>query len=211
MTIRGSHVSLTQTLQDAVPEGNEQRIPLRDIVKSLGTRSYGPILFFVCLIELLPFISAIPGMYIVTASVIILLSAQLMVGREQPWLPDRLLKVSLQRKNLRDQIRRWASWAKWLDGLSKPRLEFFVEAPFVQAIALLCIVFAIAFFPLSPIPASEKILVLPIAIFAFALMTRDGILVIAGFVFAISTISSLIYFHREIGRAVMNTLEIVGF
>lgn len=210
MTNCDSHVSLTKTLCDAVPESSEQRISLKEIVNGLGSRSYGPILFFVCLIELLPFISAIPGMYIVTASVIILLAAQLLIGRKQPWLPDRLLTVSLLRKNLRDRIRRWENWVARLDKMLKPRLEFLVKPPFLQAIALLCIVFAAAFFPLSPIPASEKVLVIPIAFFALALMTKDGILALAGFVFAILTIGGIVYFHREIGLAAMKALEMVG-
>jgi hypothetical protein len=205
-----THVSLAQMLEKAVPEGQEQRISLREIMEGLGTRSYGPLLFFFCLFELLPFISAIPGMYIVTASVVILLSAQLMIGREQPWLPAWLLNVSLSRKPLRDRLQRWSAWTLWLDGMMKPRLEYLVDPPFVQGMAGLCIVFALAFFPLSPIPASEKVLVVPVAFFALALMTRDGVLAIVGFLIAGASIGGMIYFWGDIWRAGMKALEYIG-
>jgi hypothetical protein len=203
-------VSLAQMLEQAVPEGKEQKVSLREMMESLGTRSYGPVLFFFCLLELLPFISAIPGMYIVTASVVILLSAQLMVGREQPWLPAWLLNVSLSRKPLRERLQRWSGWTQWLDGMMRPRLEFLVDPPFVQGMAALCIVFALAFFPLSPIPASEKVLVIPVAFFALALMTRDGVLAIVGFLIAATSIAGMIYFWDDIWRAGHKALEWIG-
>lgn len=210
MTNCASHVNLAQILERAVPERREEKVTLREIMESLGTRSYGPLLFFFCLLELLPFVSAIPGMYIVTASVVILLSAQMLVGREQPWLPAWLLNVSLSREPLRKRLKRWAPWTTWLDGLIKPRLEFLVDPPFVQGIALLCIVFALAFFPLSPIPASEKVLAVPVAFFALALMTRDGALAIAGFVIAIASIGGVIYFWDNIWRAGARAMEMMG-
>lgn len=204
------HDNLAQMLDQAVPDAPQQKVSLREVRESLGARAYGPLLFFFCLLELLPFISAIPGMYIVTASVVILLSAQLMMGREQPWLPAWLLNVSLSRKPLRDRLQRWSGWTEWLDGMMKPRLEFLVDPPFAQVMAALCIVFALAFFPLSPIPASEKVLVIPVAFFALALMTRDGVLAILGFLIATASIGGMIYFWGDIWRAGQKALEWVG-
>jgi hypothetical protein len=206
-----SHVSLAQMLQAAVPDGQARKISLREVLESLGTRAYGPLLFFFCLLELLPFISSIPGMYIVTASVVILLSAQLVVGRKHPWLPSWLLRASFSRKHLRERIQKWAPWTLWLDKILKPRLEFLIDPPFAQAIALLCIVFALAFFPLAPIPASEKVLAIPIAFFALALMTRDGVMAVIGFSIAAATVGGIICFWSDIWRAGINALEYIGF
>lgn len=206
-----SPASLSQILDGAVPDSEDHRISLREIMEGFGLRSYGPALFFFALLELLPFISAIPGMYIVTASVVILLAGQLLVGRPQPWLPGWLLRVSLSRKSLRDRLGRWRPWTTWLEKLVKPRLEFLVDPPFVQGIALLCIVFAVAFFPLAPIPASEKLLAIPVAFFALAIMTRDGVLAILGFVIAAALIGGLIYFWSDLWRAAGKFLEMIGF
>jgi hypothetical protein len=202
---------LGQLLNAAVPQNGDSRIQIREILDSFGNRSYGPALFFFSLIELLPFVSVIPGMYIVTASILIILSAQMLVGRERPWLPSWILNRSLSREKLQAALCRWRHWIAWLEKLIHPRLEFLVAPPFLQVIALTCILLAVSFFPLSPIPASEKVPALPVAFFALAITARDGVFALFGFAITASSIGLLIYFWPTVARAALQVLEIAGF
>lgn len=206
-----SNSGLTQLLEDAVSRSDGDQIQVGELIDQLGDRSYGPVLFLFALIELLPFLSIIPGMYIITASVLILLSAQMFVGRPRPWLPKWITRRSFPRNRLRDGISRWRPWLKWLETLVRPRWGFLVKAPFLQIIAATCILLALSFFPLSPIPASEKVPALPVAFFALAITARDGLLAIIGFAITGISIGSLIYFWPTVMRALSEGLDFVGF
>lgn len=179
-------------------------------MESLGSRAYGPGMLFLAAIELLPFVSAIPGLFIVTASGIVLLASQLLLGRETPWLPAWMLNFSFPREKLLKIDRLFRPWAKWVDGLVKPRFEFLMAPPFLQLIALACIGLAISFFPLSPIPAAEKIPAFPIALFALAISARDGLMALLGFALLTVSLGLLYCFLPNVVEACAQALAILS-
>jgi hypothetical protein len=203
-------VKIEYLLGSVVGECTKPKIAIREILTRFGSRAYGPGILLLAAIELLPFVSAIPGLFIVTASGIMLLAVQLLFGRQTPWLPAWFLNFSISRERLvkLDEVAR--PWAKWLDGLVKPRLEFFVAPPFLQAIAIACVALAISFFPLSPIPAAEKVPAFPIALFALAISARDGLMAILGFVLLAVSLGLLVYFSPSIVDACDQAFRMLG-
>jgi hypothetical protein len=210
VTLVNDNPSLEQLIEGAIPDGEDSKIQVREILETFGQRSYGPALFFFALLELLPFVSAIPGMYIITASVLIILSGQLLAGRPRPWLPKWLLSFSLSRERMQATLRRWKPWIKWVEKLIRPRLEFLVAPPFLQGIAAICICLALTFFPLAPIPASEKVLAIPVAFFALAITVRDGVLALIGFAITAGSVGLMIYFWSDIWDAGAKALDLIG-
>ena len=93
MSVSDGPSNITQVLDCVVHQVDGDRVTLEDILRRLGTRSYGPGLFLISLISMLPPISITPGLPMITGSVTLVLAAQLLVLRPYPWLPRRLLRV----------------------------------------------------------------------------------------------------------------------
>ncbi len=172
-----------------------------EILGTLGSRAYGPMLLLTSLLELFPFIGAIPGMYILVAMIVILLSMQIFVGRPRPWLPRRFREYSFSQKRLAQFVKHLKPWAARIDRLIRPRMTFLLRAPIVQLIALICIVLAILFFPFALIPSSEKVLVAPVFVFGLALTANDGLLAIVGVVVTIALMSLPFLYWDDFMRA----------
>lgn len=201
---------LGNIFQRAVPAHENARIEIREILANFGTAAYGPALFFFSLVELLPFVSAIPGMFIFTSSAMTTLGYQLFIGRPTPWLPNWILNRSFSRVHLREQLKHWNPWMKTMERIVHPRLVFMTSPPFLQVIAFLCMCLALSFFPLAPIPAAEKVPAVPIALFALAITARDGLMAILGFIVCGASIGLLIYFWPTLIAVIMKGLEMMG-
>lgn len=172
--------TMSRLLDRVLDAAEGESVQIEEIVAALGTRSYGPILAFTSLIELLPVIGAIPGMYIVTGLIVILLAGQLLLLRSEPWLPRRIRNIRLPRQKLMRAVKRSRPWARRIDRIFAARLTVFVRPPFLQLIAAICILMALLFFPLAIIPSSEKVLAAPVFFFGLALTVNDGLLALIG-------------------------------
>jgi hypothetical protein len=190
--------SLGQLLDQVASKADGERVSLGEILNACGNRSYGPALLLIALIELLPVISAIPGLYVITGSLIIMLAAQLLLMRPYPWLPARLLRFSLSRERLQQSVDWARPWARRIDWLVRPRLTFLVRPPMLNVMAAICILLALLFFPLAIIPASEKALAVPIFFFALALTARDGLLALLGLAATGGCVGLLVYLWPSI-------------
>ena len=111
MSVSDGPSNITQVLDCVVHQVDGDRVTLEDILRRLGTRSYGPGLFLISFISMLPPISITPGLPVITGSVTLLLAAQLLVLRPYPWLPRRLLRVSFAREKLERVVVRARPWA----------------------------------------------------------------------------------------------------
>ncbi|HRX82125.1 MAG TPA: exopolysaccharide biosynthesis protein, partial [Pirellulaceae bacterium] len=97
-TTEGAH-ELTDVMDQLVDNTEGETITLDELFQSLDSRSYGPLLLVVGLIAISP-IGGIPGMSLVTGSLIMILCLQMMMGRSHPWLPERLMSIEFPRERL---------------------------------------------------------------------------------------------------------------
>ena len=67
-----------------------------------------------------------------------------------------------------------------LDRIVRPRLQFLADAPWVAAVALLCILAALITFPLGLIPLAPIVPGIAIVVFGLGLTARDGVLLALG-------------------------------
>ena len=72
-----------------------ERISFGDLVDAFDGRAYGPLIVLFAAPNMLPV--ALPGISAVLGAPLILLTAQLMIGRRHPWLPGFLRRRSLAR------------------------------------------------------------------------------------------------------------------
>lgn len=162
---------------------DSQEIRVADILGRLGTRSFGPLLLLAALPTLTP-ISTIPGVAIVGAVIVALAAGQLLLGFERLWLPNWLLQQQLGRATLERALRWIGPVTSLVDRLVRPRWSVMLERPGLAAIAVCCLMLTVVMFPLQLVPFTSGIPSFPVALFGLALIARDGLLALIGFVSA---------------------------
>ncbi len=158
-------------------EGDE--ISIEEIMSAFGRRTYGPLIVAPALLAVLP-TGAIPGVPLLLGFVIILVCAQLLAGRESPWIPKRLREMSFPRETLDEAWERFRPGFQRVDKVVHPRLTVFTDTPFVQVIAIICIMLSVLMAPLELIPFAVAVPGLAIAAFGIAISTRDGVIALTG-------------------------------
>lgn len=175
--------SLTELL-DQLAEGAEgETITLGDILDQVGRRAYGPLLFVPALIAVAP-TGMIPGMSIVTGSIILLIAGQMLLPLKHPWLPGRLLRMEMQRSLFERTIAKSRRAAAWIDRYVKARWTVMAQPPASYAVAAVCMLLAALMFPFALLPFAVALPGTAIAFFALGITFRDGVLIAIGLAFA---------------------------
>lgn len=157
------------------------------VVNELGRRSFAPLLLLPGLVTLLP-IGGIPGVPTLMSVLILLVSVQLLFGRQSFWLPGWLLDRSVQRSKL-ETSRRWMRRpARLIDVLLRPRLTFLTNGPGVYLIALISVVIALMMPPMEFVPFSAIGAGLALTLLGLALLAYDGFVALLGIIVTISTL-----------------------
>ncbi len=166
-----------QTLLRSLADNTQgESVTVRDLLGAVGRRSYGPILLLLGFIAISP-LTIIPGANWLVALIILIISLQILIGREYPWVPKRFLDFEFKRKHLTDGIERGEKYARHVDRWLKPRFIFLTEPPFAQLIALICIGAALISFPLGLILFGPVLPGLAVLLFGLGLAARDGLVI----------------------------------
>jgi hypothetical protein len=157
------------------------RVSVDDVVQAVGRRSFGPLLLVAGLITLTPIIGDIPGMPTLMAALVLLVSVQLLMGREAFWLPSWLLKRSLARQTFDKGIKLTKKPARWIDGLLRVRLPWLTGYIGIRVTAVVCLLIALAMPPMEFIPFSANGAGLALSLLGLGLVARDGVALLLGF------------------------------
>src|SRR3546814_2591451 len=87
---------------------------MSEIMESLGTRSFGSFLMLAGLIVVMPLIGDIPGVPTLVGVIVALVSIQLLLGRKQFWLPQTMLKRSIEKARLDRALQRTERPVSWI-------------------------------------------------------------------------------------------------
>ncbi|WP_083023497.1 exopolysaccharide biosynthesis protein [Vreelandella lionensis] len=162
-------------------EGEKSQVSVDDVVHAVGRRSFGPLLLLAGLITLAPILGDIPGMPTLMASLVLLTSVQLLIGRETFWLPGWLLNRSLSRKKFDKALHYMKKPAKWVDSLLVVRLAGMTGYIGIRVTAVACLLVALAMPPMEVIPFSANGAGLALTLFGLGLVARDGLMLALGF------------------------------
>ena len=156
-------------------------VTLGALIDEIGTRSFGPLLLLAGLVTVMPVVGDIPGVPTVMALLVLLVAGQLLVGRDHFWLP----RWVLARRMRRDRLLRALGWlrrpARWVDRLLRPRLAWLVRGPGQYAIAVACVVIALAMPPMEFVPFSANAAGAVLLAFGLALIARDGVFALVAY------------------------------
>ncbi|RIJ30691.1 exopolysaccharide biosynthesis protein [Henriciella mobilis] len=187
MTRYPSPRTFLQSIELMAEEAPEEGFSLRMIFDRLDERAFGAALFILALPCCIPFLYGVPQ---VVSLPMMVLAGQMVAGREEPWLPQKFGQRMIDKKGLTRTAKGGRKWFGWLEKIARPRLTFLMGARGERIIGLFLVFFCASI--LVPLPSTNTVPGFGVAVVAFGLMARDGILVIIGSIIGTAWIATLL-------------------
>lgn len=183
----GNERTLLQVIEAMAEGAPEDGYTLREIFDKLDESAFGAGLFLLALPCCIPFLYGVPQ---VVSLPMMALAGQMALGHEQPWLPDALGSRKIDRKGLDAMAKGGRKWLGWVENFSKPRLTMITGPRSERIIGLVLCLFCASI--LVPLPMTNTVPGFAVALAAFGLINRDGVLVVIGCVLGFVWVSSLL-------------------
>ena len=194
----------TRALVEELAQGDPDDVmTLSELLDRFSERSFGLFL----LIIMLPCFIPIPvGVGAVSGALASLIGLQFLVRLEHPWLPDFIGRREIHRHRLIGFRNHMGRWLDRIEHLTKPRNQAILNHPLAHAFTgLLLVILGIA---LSlPLPLTNYPFGLVLLAFAFALIERDGRLMLLAWALGLAEIAVIIGFSSQVvtwGRALFS-------
>jgi hypothetical protein len=174
------------------------RVQLNDIVDVLGERVYGILLLIFAIPNAIP--NPVPGVTAVLGLPLVLISAQMLLGRPRPWLPAVIGSRSIATEDFRRFIRQADPWLKRMERMLTQRFTFVFSPTGERILAVVVLVMAIVL--TLPIPLANLLPAVAICFIALALIEFDGLWAGIGVLAALVSMviaSSVVYGFVKIG------------
>ncbi len=165
---------MSQVFED-LAENAKEPISFGQIEQALSDRSFATLLTFFALLNLLPLP---PGTGIITGIPLVLISGQMVLGFETPWLPRIIRERSLAPERFRQLSEKGTPWLRRIERIIRPRLWPFARRHGDRWLGLLTLILGLAV--VFPIPLSNWLPAFATAIIGVALTERDGLLMSLG-------------------------------
>ena len=175
-----------QSLETMAAEAPEEGLSLRAIFDRLDERAFGAVLFILALPCTIPFLYGVPQ---VVSLPMMALTLQMLAGRDEPWLPEKFGNRKIDKKGLTRTSKFGRKWFGWLERIAHPRLLWMTSKGADRVIALFMTIFCASI--LLPFPLTNTVPGIAVAIIAFGLMARDGLLVILGWIIGSAWVTML--------------------
>lgn len=152
----------------AQSEGDE-RVSIGEIVSRLGDRAPGLLLVLLALPMCIP---NVPGISTIFGVLMLAPALQLMLARDQLWLPNRVRAWTVPRSAFNGALRRAAPSLRRVEHLIGTRWTMFVLPPAEQLLGLQTLIMALVL--MLPIPGGNWPPGITVAATGLALAQRDG-------------------------------------
>ncbi|MEA3473760.1 MAG: hypothetical protein ACJAVC_000674 [Brevundimonas sp.] len=174
-TVQQDDVShnVTRLLRRLADDGGDAGLTLHEIRDRLDERAYGLLILLLSIPCLVPGLYGVPQ---VVGLIVILLAGQMLVGREEPWLPRWFLNLRCKGSWLKAMADFAETKLGWIDRLSRPRLRRFADGPGEKLAAVFMILATVTIV----MPLTNTIPSIALALLSVGLIQRDGLFVLAG-------------------------------
>ncbi|HET7605580.1 MAG TPA: exopolysaccharide biosynthesis protein [Sphingomicrobium sp.] len=175
---------LSQRLAQIIAQDGPDRLSFSVLAAQLHARAWGGLLLIFGAIDLLPLP---PLTSVFFALPMLVVSAQMVMGRATPWFPRKLERRGVTKQELGRLVGKMAWLEVRIERIFKPRISTFTGPVATRIIGGLC--FLLALVAAVPIPLFHFAPAAAIVLFGLALIYRDGALAIVA---AIAAVFSLI-------------------
>ena len=175
---------LSRRLEQIIADTQSERLTFTELAAQLHSRAWGGLLFIFAAINVLPLP---PGTSVFFAIPLMIVSAQMVLGRSSPWFPARIDRRGVRTSELERLIAKIQGFEARIERVLKPRLASLTGGTATRLIGAVC--FLLALIAAVPIPLFHVAPAAAILLFGLALIYRDGALVIAAAVAAVLSLA----------------------
>lgn len=169
--------SISDVLNDLETRMTGEHVSFDDLLEALHERGFGFLLLIFSVPMALP-VPVPPGINVMLALPLILLTAQQTLGRHTIWMPGWVRRKKIKRDTMNAVIRAVKPWLAKIEVLVKPRLEQMTRGLVSHLIGFFGLIMALSI--CVPLPMTNTVPSLGIALMAVGVIMRDGLAVIAG-------------------------------
>lgn len=154
----------------------DETVTLGELRDRLARRGFGLLMIVLALPTLIPILP--PGSAAFIGLLYILLSLQMLFGKDEPWLPARLSRYRLSARTITALRTRGVPFLRRVERFSRPRPLLLDERIVSRGVALVVLVLGIIL--LSPLPFLNTLPALAVLLIGVGLLNRDGAFIAAG-------------------------------
>jgi len=170
-----------QQLHDEMPS---DYITLGWLMDRLHKRSYGMIML------LLALVATVPGVCIVAGLLLMIPAFEMIAGQRAPIFPRRIAEHSLPTRHFAAFLQRAIPVLKYLEKLTHPRWSTVVEA--TKPLVGIIVVILSSFVVFAPIPLTNVVPALVIALISLAYLEEDGLVLSIGLLAALVVLTAAV-------------------
>lgn len=172
--------------------GEDQVAKLGDVVDRLDERAFGFLLLLLALPCCLPFVYLLPQL---VALPMLALAGQMAAGRHHPWLPRKFHERPFSVPAFQKVVTRSARYVGWIERLATPRLRQVTGHLATRLVGALLLIPTASI--LLPLPSTNTVPGIGVAIASLGLIERDGVLVILGLLIGFVWVGLLLFLGFE--------------
>ncbi len=165
---------------------------LGDVIDRLDERAFGLMLLLLALPCCLPFVYLLPQ---IVALPMMALAAQLAAGRRHPWLPASLSQRRFGVAAFKSVLERSERYVGWFERVARPRFAVMTGRIGVRLVGAALVIPCASI--LVPLPATNTVPGVGVAIAALGLIERDGLLIALGLLIGLLWVAALLTFGLE--------------
>ena len=167
--------SISDVLIDLADHAETDRLSIGKLIDTLEDRAFGLLLLIFALPCCLPFLYGVPQ---VVALPMLFIAGQVAIGMHRPWLPEFLRKRTISAESFRDMAHRSKKYIGWFENISKPRGTWLLTGPTERLLGLFLFAFSASI--LVPLPGTNTVPGIAVAIVSIGFMEKDGLLILGG-------------------------------
>ncbi len=193
---------LIAALEEIAADAGEDGLSLGAFSHRLGERVFGVLLFALAIPVCMPFLYGVPQ---IVALPMMAIALQMAMGRPEPWMPKRFSERQIDKAGLVRMATGARKWFGWVERLARPRLTVLAGPTAERLVGAVFVLFCASI--LVPLPATNTTPGIAIALASIGLITRDGLLVLAGLVLGTAWIALLVFGFLFFGAAFLDILK----
>ena len=164
-----------------------ERIAVAELLDGFGDRSFGAALLLLALPNMVPLP---PGVSTLFGLPMLLIAAQLALGRQTIWLPQSVRCRSIPTTLFSKIVNVTRPYLRRAERALRPRLPIMLAPLPLRLVGMACVVLAILI--ALPIPLANFLSGLAVSIFALGLLRHDGYAILAGWVAAAVSVGATV-------------------
>ncbi len=187
-------------------KGEGESVSVKELLGALAARGFGLAVLVFSIPSIVPMP---PGVPTLVGVALLIVSAQMIVGRRQLWLPRILADRALPRSKLRAAFERIQPVLRRIERVTTPRVVFLTGRLGAGLVGVVVLIMAIIL--ILPLPPGGNFPpALAAAALGMGLAERDGFFVLAGLIAAVAALAAVWVVTISFIRHVPATLDLVS-